>query len=333
MRVDREAIRQYKERLKKGLLHAKSEQKSLIYRGESEDHGAVSCGLLRSFCKIQKKYGANCARIFDSSRSDLMLADEGSSYFGGGVVVGSEFEALAILQHYGAQTSLIDFSQDWRVALYFACEKAGNEDGRIVFFCQEVAERCYALKIRQPAGHQHDQAGRSVGREIDQKSILAWTPTGRFIPRDAHVMRVAGKFKAGLLGWLRSQGIHRESVYRDPHGFVSLTGDDNWQKIHVARCAVEARDLSVAEEILRKVIRQDKGLPIELKGMAFHILGRTYECDKKYEEAVRAYKGACRRLPHSENGTAPRLAAARCLTELKRNDEAYEAIESIDHLW
>jgi len=43
----------------------------------------------------------------------------------------SPLELLAVLQHHGVPTRLIDMSTDWRVALYFACNELDSEDGRL----------------------------------------------------------------------------------------------------------------------------------------------------------------------------------------------------------
>ena len=43
-----------------------------------------------------------------------------------------DFEILAEIQHHGGKTNLIDFTTDFYVALYFACSKCPNKNGRVI---------------------------------------------------------------------------------------------------------------------------------------------------------------------------------------------------------
>ena len=330
MKPDKNAVEEFVGSLK--VDFANSTGRGLIFRGEPEKYEMVRSSLLRSFDEVSRTSGVDAP--FCARQSDSITAEEASPYFGGGIIEGAEFEALAILQHFGAPTSLIDFSADWRVALYFACEKASKEAGRIVFFTEEAAKYGYGLTVRRPQGHQHDPSGRPVGREIEQASVLVWKQSGEFSPCSTDTRLVERENKAGLLAWLRAQGIHRESVYRDAHGFVTLMGENrHWQAIHVAESAIELGEFKVARKMLAHLIRKHKSLGIEQKGKALHLLGRAHECQEKHEKALRAYRKSCSYLLHRENGTAPRLGIFRCSTELGRKDLADSAVESIDWLW
>ena len=44
----------------------------------------------------------------------------------------SDLEMLAELQHYGAATCLIDFSENAMIALWFACYECPSHDGKVV---------------------------------------------------------------------------------------------------------------------------------------------------------------------------------------------------------
>ena len=43
-----------------------------------------------------------------------------------------DFEILTEIQHYGGQTNLIDFTTDYFIALFFACDGHHDEDGRVI---------------------------------------------------------------------------------------------------------------------------------------------------------------------------------------------------------
>ena len=44
----------------------------------------------------------------------------------------TDFEILTEIQHYGGKTNLIDFTIDYLVALFFACDGHHDKDGRVI---------------------------------------------------------------------------------------------------------------------------------------------------------------------------------------------------------
>ena len=332
MSANKEAVCRFIGKLYKTFgSHAYGDQ-NLIFRGEPEEYKTVKSSLLR---KIEEnvKYPAY---TFDTDSSNRTIAREASPYFGGDIVRGRELEAIATLQHYGAPTPLIDFSLDWRIALYFACEKLEYKCGRIIFFSCESAKSRYDLSVQKPSGHHHDNAGQMAGRQIDQQSVLVWSENGGFKPDACHIKPVPRKYKPGLLAWLRSQGIHRESVYRDVHGYVGLIHDDvkAWSLIHVAERLIEEKKFKLAEDNLKILIYGKRSIKsIEQKGKAFFLLGQSIEKQSRYKDALRHYEKACSLLLHSTNGVEPRLATAGCLKALNKNDCVGDKIGSIEYLW
>ena len=217
MSTDKKAVCQFISKLKKKFGHPTNKDRNLIFRGEPEYYRAVRSSLLRkiedSVKEVSPAISKNAARVFNSDKSYPIMAREASPYFGGDIVRDREFEAIATLQHFGAPTPLIDFSLDWRIALYFACEKFEYSYGRIIFFSRERAKSRYGLSVQNPSGHHHDNAGQTAGRQIDQESVLVWSENGEFKPDACHIQSIPRKYKPSLLAWLRSEGIHRESVY------------------------------------------------------------------------------------------------------------------------
>ena len=43
-----------------------------------------------------------------------------------------DFEILTEIQHYGGKTNLIDFTTDYFIALFFACDGHHDEPGRVI---------------------------------------------------------------------------------------------------------------------------------------------------------------------------------------------------------
>ena len=52
----------------------------------------------------------------------------------------SDFEILAQLQHYGCRTNLIDFTTDYLIALFFACDSSYHRDGKVILLKRESEE-------------------------------------------------------------------------------------------------------------------------------------------------------------------------------------------------
>ena len=45
----------------------------------------------------------------------------------------AEYEILCQIQHYGGPTNLIDFTRDFLIALFFACNKDAAKRGRVIW--------------------------------------------------------------------------------------------------------------------------------------------------------------------------------------------------------
>ena len=120
-----------------------------------------------------------------------------------------EFEILTQLQHYGGKTNLIDFSFDYLIALFFACDGYPESDGRVVMLHEPGKVLNY--KIRQPRN--------PINRVIAQKSIFVESPSGVVIPDDCVI--IPHVHKAEILEYLhKAHGITTYSIYNDLIGFT-----------------------------------------------------------------------------------------------------------------
>ena len=105
-------------------LARKSASAKYIYRGEPKCFDTVSSGLYRENSSGQDNAPA-IPGIEDIQRNDL---DEARTY----TQETDEFAILTELQHYGGRTNLIDFTTDYLVALFFACDGYHTHDGRVI---------------------------------------------------------------------------------------------------------------------------------------------------------------------------------------------------------
>ena len=121
----------------------------------------------------------------------------------------NEIECLAEIQHYGGKTNLIDFSEDYLIALYMACSSSLKENGRV------ITQRLEAIDtyINDPF--------EPMNRIIAQKSVLVRHPNGFIQPNDDDIVNIPAAFKIPMQAYLKNaHGIYTESVYNDVHGFI-----------------------------------------------------------------------------------------------------------------
>lgn len=152
------------------------------------------------------------------------------------------FEIASELQHYGGKSNLIDFTTDYKIALYFACAKPQGEDGydedsRIVLL-EQTKETIEKYQIRQA---QHPSI-----RATTQKSVFVQPPKGFIFPNDKDVKTVCvpKELKQWILIHLyRFQDISYQTLFNDVHGFL---GQES------LRMSEEAWQGLVAEQVLAR---------------------------------------------------------------------------------
>ncbi len=191
-----------------------------IYRGEPEHYERVSSGLYRQHSQIQ------------GEEIDIKAVQEGNlndakRYTG----QTDEFEILTFIQHYGGKTNLIDFTSDYRVAVFFACGPPNNADGRIVFLQSQPDDS--AICIRKPQAPEH--------RVIAQKSVFVQPAKGYVEPHE--VISISKELKQAMLAHLRLQGIKAEEIYGDLHGYIQQQDTTNETFLLPVRLTPEQEDL------------------------------------------------------------------------------------------
>ena len=102
------------------------------------DRGSV----FRGVCKKEQML-PKIIRYNDSSRHEIDILEDFERYYGAYATVNNFWEFLALAQHHGLKTRLIDFTENPYVALFFSLFfKNGGED--------EYAVYCLSGKNRMP---------------------------------------------------------------------------------------------------------------------------------------------------------------------------------------
>ena len=191
-------------------IEEKADTGEYLYRGEPEHYqedpyyGKVSSNLYRVFLELEDfDVEAGQFDIEDVQVGMLEAVKEFSRE------PANEIQRLAEIQHYGGKTNLIDFTEDYLVALFMACDGSPGKNGRIILEKRELISS-YIEKPYEP-----------INRVIAQKSIFIRPPDGFISPNEDDVINIPAVLKQSILGHLRnSHGISVETIYNDIHGFI-----------------------------------------------------------------------------------------------------------------
>ena len=196
----------------------KSADGDYIYRGEPEEykqdpyHGKVSSSLYRALLtnSMMEEGIEEYRKLIESKIPDMergILESRKEYLYEVGSETISDFEILAELQHYGGKTNLIDFTTDYLIALFFACDKSYHKDGRVI------------LQKRESEDYQSKAPSEAIKRVESQKSVLLRSPKG-FINPDVVVI-IPKELKLSVLKYLEKyHDISTKKIYKDVHGFI-----------------------------------------------------------------------------------------------------------------
>lgn len=201
----------------------KSADGDYIYRGEPEQHqkhpyyGTVSSSLYRALLidSVMEEGMEEYRKVIESKITDMerWILESAKEYLYGTVSeTPDDFEILAQLQHYGCKTNLIDFTTDYLIALFFACDRFHHKDGRVI------------LEKRESRDYQSEIPPETIKRVESQKSVLLRSPKG-FINPDVEVI-IPKELKPSMLNYLeKHHDISTKRIYKDIHGFIKWLGN------------------------------------------------------------------------------------------------------------
>ena len=191
-------------------IEEKADTGEYIYRGEPEHYrrkpyyGKISSNLYRVFLE-DKEFNVETEH-FDIEAIQAEMLETAKLF---SRKMATELKRLAEIQHYGGKTNLIDFTEDYLVALFMACDGSPNRNGRIIMQKKEQIN-LYIEESYEP-----------INRIIAQKSIFVRHPDGFIQPNEDDVINIPINLKQPILEHLeRGHGISAETIYNDIHGFI-----------------------------------------------------------------------------------------------------------------
>ena len=169
-----------------------------IYRGESKYHKKISSNLYREYeDAIEVEY-------FDIKVVQDEILKEAKEYTTHKM---DDLEILTELQHHGGKTNLIDFTTDYLVALFFACDGNRGKPGRVI------------LLQRQSEAYQVVKPPKTIARAGVQKSVFVQASSGVVDPDTA--VCIPADLKGAMLEYLRKHhDISTKTIYNDLQGFI-----------------------------------------------------------------------------------------------------------------
>ena len=191
-----------------------SAEGNYLFRGEPKQHCKISSTLYRECERIVREAGLESELSdFDIEAIKAEILDQVKAFIPRGEHAPDLFSIFTQLQHYDSQTNLIDFTTDFNIALFFACDGQPGENGRII-----LQKRDPRL-IEQPSGVEH--------RVLAQKSVFV-RPERGYIDLDESnykVVDIPACLKKDILRYLRNtHGITTETIYNDIHGYIRNKG-------------------------------------------------------------------------------------------------------------
>ena len=200
-------------------IEAKSAGGGYIYRGERKRHTKVSSNLYREYDIDEEHFDIEVvqAEMLNDAKKHIgdlpqdfhadLAASLNATQEGTDTTI--NFEILTEIQHYGGKTNLIDFTTDYFIALFFACDGFHHKDGRVILQKTEEIKNM----INHPRNPRH--------RVIAQKSVFVRPPKGYIEPCENDIVIIPANLKQLILQHLRTyHGISTETIYNDLYGFI-----------------------------------------------------------------------------------------------------------------
>ena len=288
-------------------IEKKSADGGYIFRGERQCNDKVSSNLYRDFDGIEtkgfdievvqkemlngaKKHTGHLPLTGELPRDFRPILARMFSVREEDTAEAVDFDILTEIQHYGGKTNLIDFTTDYLVALFFACDGHHDKEGRVIL---QKADEIQDM-IRYPRNPRHLVAG--------QKSVFVRHPKGFIEPHKDNIVIIPASLKKLILQHLRKyHGIFTETIYNDVYGFIrnqDIHGDAYTQFYRGVTCQNRA-DVATTSELKQQEhenaikhytesikYKPDNTTTYNNRGVAYYHIGDYNRAIEDYDKAI-----------------------------------------------
>ena len=252
-------------------IRKKSPQGEYVYRGEPQKYKKISSAFYR---KYEDEIEAEAFKLQIAQEEMLKQVKEYTDFT-------DETDVLTELQHYGGKTNLIDFTTDYLIALFFACDGFFEKDGRVILLNRKSNKE----RIASPKKNLNN-------RVISQKSIFFQSPKGYLDEEDFAVIPIPGEMKQPVLQYLSTyHGITTHTIYNDIFGYIQNQEkhQNAYTKFYIGLTCQEKGEYEEAIKHYDETIHINRqhAEAYHNRGAAKAMLGRCEEAIADYDQAIR----------------------------------------------
>ena len=274
-----------------------------VYRGQANADWPLESGAVR---RLRRAYGQDLPENENELQSLVSRYHMDQLIMPMQVIDGAELsnlQRLSILQHQGAATGFLDFTDSPPVALWFASSELTEENGTL--FVLDIGDPHVAWNarlIKNPSDRDkpvmYYEPNLSLGtRIIVQKSVFV---IGNPDIPDQHLKQIVipREVKKQLIEYLKSLGLSEMALFTDIPGFSAansaerplqrmdrLFPEQHRYRGNLAYQSGHYEDAVAAYEMFATAL-PDVAQPYCLKGDTLAALGRFEDADSAYTKAI-----------------------------------------------
>ena len=287
-----------------------------IFRGEKECYDTVSSNLYRYYRKLYKTRGHTLDNGFPVSKLEKAIVDRARRHIR---LDAPNIEVLTQLQHLGGRTTLIDFTQNIYIALFFACNGSFDNNGRIILLSTSGILERTDIDYEKENEYAIVRPTSKDPRVVFQGSIFLHATKGYIEAGKYEAFKIEKIFKKEFLDYLRRYcGIESDNIYNDIQGFIE--NQENYPDAEAEFYLGAARH---EEDLFSKAV-EHYNEAIKLKPQfaeAYFNRAVANTALKKLEEAIEDYDQAIELRPEFVKAYVNR---GNMKTQLGKSEEAVE---------
>ncbi len=263
-----------------------------IFRGTTKVYSNETDGINSSLYRWAKKQEVLFNKHYSPLDMEKEIVEKANRYFSPDT---GNIEILTDLRHYGGNVTLIDFSCNLYVALFFACNGNFEADGELVALDTDKINKIEKIdyNAREAQTGVIDPANTQVSqrRIIAQSSVFVIDPNGYIDNNKCNIFRIKNKVKNNIIDYLRRfHNIDSHTIYNDLIGFI--TNEENYTsanvKFFMGYAKYEEQKHKEAIFHYNKAIKLDPQF-IEAysnRGIAKSALGQNQKAIEDYSKAI-----------------------------------------------
>ena len=303
------------------------DEAGLLFRGQADSKWPVNCSAVRRLARgLAEPVESRLTNSLLVGYLEFLIAKARMRNVlpHGFDTASPDLELLALLQHQGAATGLIDFTLQPFVALWFACNGSQTENGTVYFLSRASTTEIKPRDIERPLGSLYEknvlwswEPSALGNRIVAQRSVFVFgvaevggtAKMGRFI--------VQAESKSDILSQLESlHGINEEMLYPDFPGYAVANASDKF---------FDAKRTASYWQVLIKLAGTDGE-----KAQAHYNCGVAYSALKEFENAIEQYDRTIAYTPDDAKTLNNRGVAKKSLGRYKKAITDYDKAIRID---